>query len=42
MKGTLFLCETDEPIRGIVKISGFDRVVPVTETEADALKRLHP
>ena len=42
MKGRLFLCEMKEHIRGVFKISGFDRVVPITETEADALKRFHP
>ena len=41
VRGTLVLCEMNEHIRGVFKISGFDRVVPVTETEADALKRLH-
>lgn len=41
MKGTLVLCEMKEHIREIFKISGFDRVVTIAETEADALKRLH-
>ena len=40
-KGTLVLCEMNEHIRTVFKISGLDRVLPVTETEADALKRLH-
>ena len=41
MKGALVLCEMNEHIRAVFKISGLDRVLPVTETEADALKRLH-
>ena len=40
-KGRLVLCEMNEPIRAVLRISGLDRVLPVTETEADALKRLH-
>lgn len=41
-KGALALCGVNERIREVLKISGFDRIVPITETEADALKRLHP
>ncbi|MCY3746158.1 MAG: STAS domain-containing protein [Acidobacteria bacterium] len=41
MKGRLLLCEMNEHIRAVFKISGLDRVLPVTETEADALKRSH-
>jgi len=41
MKGTLVLCEMKEHIREIFKISGFDKALPVTDTEADALKQLH-
>ncbi|MYB32805.1 MAG: STAS domain-containing protein [Acidobacteria bacterium] len=41
MKGRLVLCEMNEHIRAVFRISGLDRVLPVTETEADALKRLH-
>jgi len=40
-KGTLVLCEMKAHIREVFKISGFDQIVTIVDTEADALKRLH-
>ena len=40
-KGTLVVCEMKEHIREVFKISGFDQIVTIVDTEADALKRLH-
>jgi len=41
MKGKLVVCQINDHIRAVFKISGLDRVLPVTETEPDALKRFH-
>ncbi len=41
MKGTLVLCEMKDHILEVFKVSGFDKIVTIAGTEADALKRLH-
>ena len=40
-KGALVLCEMNEHIRELFKISGFDQILTIADTEADALTRLH-
>ena len=42
MKGPLVLCEMKEHIGEVFQISGFDKVMMIADTEADALTRLHP
>ena len=40
-KGRLVLCEMKEHIREVFKVSGFDQIVTVVDTEADALTRFY-
>lgn len=40
-KGALVLCAMKDHIREVFKISGFDKIVTIADTEAGALKRLH-
>ncbi len=39
VKGKLVLCEMKEHILEVFKISGFNQILTITDTEADALQR---
>lgn len=39
--GNLFLCSLQDNVLEILKLSGFDRILEYTETEEDALERMH-
>ncbi|MDE2970750.1 MAG: STAS domain-containing protein, partial [Acidobacteriota bacterium] len=39
VKGKLVLCEMKEHILEVFKISGFNQILTITDTEADALER---
>ena len=40
-KGTLVLCEMKDHILEVFRVSGFDKIMTIAETEADALKRFY-